>query len=593
MDTPDLSGPGLSFVHLYSQSLFPKIGEFELMMTASRPDVICVTETWLSSAIPDGLINIPDYTVIRNDRASRKRGGGTACYFKKSTFPAIDFSKHQKLWKSNSDIELQVFEFKVRNIKKLILLNVYRPPSGHAASFLDTLTDTLQSITHLDEYDLFILGDCNLPYNCKSSASFKRIKEFESRFGLTQLITQPTHYGSETANILDLIFTNSKFISRSGIWETTYSDHKPVFVVRKKIRHTVPKVNFQCRCFSSYSKDEFQQDLRNHNWGDFFEILSPESAWQALYNVICKTSDCHCPMRTYTSKNALPLWLSKEILEFIKQRDYVYKLAKQTSDPDEWARLRRLRNKCNRLVSRAKGDFVLSQLKDSEGDAKKFWRVINSIFSGNGDDSKQEINIIDPENGCEVPSNHCANFMNHFLTSAGPKLANALPHTPFRSTIEEFRSNLVFRRITVEETIKMIEGIDISKSSALDNLSSRLLKDAFLALPIHLTYIFNLSIDTAEFPESWKRSNVVLIPKEGVRDNPNNYRPISLLPLPGKLLEKLVHTRLYIPTITECPYGEAGGGVSTWLQYISHNHWVCHGYPPCTDPGKNDSSYFC
>lgn len=160
------------------------------------------------------------------------------------------------------------------------------------------------------------------------------------------------------------------------------------------------------------------------------------------------------------------------------------------------------------------------------------------------DSSKREIALIDPETGSPVSPDQCSNYMNSFLTSAGPKLANALPHTPFHSTFDEFKSKLRFKRITVEETIKQVENMNIEKSSALDGLSSRLIKDAFLCLLIHLAYIFNLSIDNAVFPESWKQSNFVLIPMDGLKSYPNNYRPISLLPLPGKLLEKLIHACL-------------------------------------------------
>lgn len=244
MDTPDFSGSGLSFIHLNSQSLFPKLGEFELILNTTQPDVVCVTETWLGGAIPDGLVSIPNYSVVRYDRSSHKRGGGLACFFRDSTFTSTDFNRHRNLWKSNSDIELQLFEFKVRNIRKMILLNVYRPPAGTADSFLNTLSETLQSIEHLDEYEIFVLGDCNLPYNCTSSPSFKRIKEFESKFGLVQLVTQPTRFSGDTANILDLIFTNSQFIYKSGTWETKFSDHEPVFVVRKKVRQSILKTDF-------------------------------------------------------------------------------------------------------------------------------------------------------------------------------------------------------------------------------------------------------------------------------------------------------------------------------------------------------------
>lgn len=136
--------------------------------------------------------------------------------------------------------------------------------------------------------------------------------------------------------------------------------------------------------------------------------------------------------------------------------------------------------------------------------------------------------------------------MNSHLVRAGPKLANNLPHIPFHLTFQKFLTRLKFKRISVEETIKQIDSISVTKSSAFHGLSPRLLKDAFDCLPIHLTYIFNLSIDTGIFPTSWKSANVILMPKEGAKDDPNNYRPISLLPLPGKMLEKLVHHRLFL-----------------------------------------------
>ena len=73
---------------------------------------------------------------------------------------------------------------------------------------------------------------------------------------------------------------------------------------------------------------------------------------------------------------------------------------------------------------------------------------------------------------------------------------------------------------------------------------SRILRNVILALPDHLTYIFNLSIRYNHFPDSWKIANLIPIPKEGNPRDVNNYRPISLLPLPGKLLEKIIYRQI-------------------------------------------------
>lgn len=53
-----------------------------------------------------------------------------------------------------------------------------------------------------------------------------------------------------------------------------------------------------------------------------------------------------------------------------------------------------------------------------------------------------------------------------------------------------------------------------------------------------------MSLSKPSLPNAWKKANIVLIPKMGDGSDPNNYRSISLLPLPGKMLKKIVQTKL-------------------------------------------------
>ena len=59
-----------------------------------------------------------------------------------------------------------------------------------------------------------------------------------------------------------------------------------------------------------------------------------------------------------------------------------------------------------------------------------------------------------------------------------------------------------------------------------------------------ITSIFNKSLSQRRVPDNWKTSNVTPISKSGDRSSPSNYRPISLLPLISKILEKIVHSRI-------------------------------------------------
>ena len=89
-----------------------------------------------------------------------------------------------------------------------------------------------------------------------------------------------------------------------------------------------------------------------------------------------------------------------------------------------------------------------------------------------------------------------------------------------------------------QEVLAEVEQIDTSKTSGILFVSSLVFKIAFTVLLPKITYLYNL------FPSAWGRSCVTPIPTGGDVKIVSNWRPISLIPLPGKILEKLIHRRL-------------------------------------------------
>ena len=91
-----------------------------------------------------------------------------------------------------------------------------------------------------------------------------------------------------------------------------------------------------------------------------------------------------------------------------------------------------------------------------------------------------------------------------------------------------------------------VSDIKVSKSSAIENLSSKLLKDAFSILSVELTYLYNICIETCIFPNSWSVGKTTPIPKTNISStSPKNWRPITQIPLPGKLFERVLHDQIY------------------------------------------------
>ena len=101
-----------------------------------------------------------------------------------------------------------------------------------------------------------------------------------------------------------------------------------------------------------------------------------------------------------------------------------------------------------------------------------------------------------------------------------------------------------FRNITNEEVVNVLQQIKSKKSPGIDGISTRPLKDASDIVAESLVNIFNLSLQTAIFPDDWKLAKVSPVFKEGARTDCGNYRPIFVISVVAKLFEKLIYNQL-------------------------------------------------
>lgn len=189
--------------------------EFTISVSQLKPDVISLSETWLSKGTENTLLALEGYDLYRSDRLFEehdnvKRGGGLAIYVKQ---PAEVKTTYSYLNISNPSIEAQVLCIKYKLNKALVIVNIYRPPSGNKDLFYEQLNHIASTVTHDRYADVCFLGDFNLDHTPANKSEFtKKLEANLNLFGLIQIIKDPTRSSLKASTMIDVIYikTNQK-----------------------------------------------------------------------------------------------------------------------------------------------------------------------------------------------------------------------------------------------------------------------------------------------------------------------------------------------------------------------------------------------
>ena len=134
--------------------------------------------------------------------------------------------------------------------------------------------------------------------------------------------------------------------------------------------------------------------------------------------------------------------------------------------------------------------------------------------------------------------------MNEFFVNKVENLRSKLPKTvsdpsfSVKTLMEKKSCTFQFRPVYPDEVLKIISNFKSSHSCGVDNIDSMVIKLAKHELTPVITHIINLSIQLCKFPKAWKIATVIPLHKQGEKIYAKNYRPVGLLPVFSKILER-------------------------------------------------------
>ena len=116
----------------------------------------------------------------------------------------------------------------------------------------------------------------------------------------------------------------------------------------------------------------------------------------------------------------------------------------------------------------------------------------------------------------------------------------------------DFKTGSWLEQIYLSESdvLDILQSLKISKATGPDDISPTLLKNTAGVIYKPLSRLFNKSLSSNTFPDFWKIANVVPIFKKGDSHLCNNYRPVSLLSVPGKFLKNSFSNTCSITSVT-------------------------------------------
>ena len=349
----------------------------------------------------------------------------------------------------------------------------------------------------------------------------------------------------------------TQFLSFSAL-TIALSDHLAQFlIIPLDTYFKPPKIDRYKRDTKHFDRENFLLDLLEIDWPETIQLEKedPNYSFQQYFNAINTLIDKYLPLKKLTNKEikrqSKP-WITNEILKAITERDSFYKKyikAKNVDLKREYeTQYKTLRNKITDKIKQSKRNYFENFFTKNANNIKDTWKGIKSIICIKSK-KKNQANSVLIDNKLISEPKKVADTYNDYFSSIATELQNNIHHhgKNFSFFLKEENTNSFFINPTnLIEVANLIDELHAKKAHGPTSIPTDILKLIKPTIAQPLVEIINLSFNTGTYIDSLKISKVIPIFKDKGSDlDFKNYRPISLLSNINKIIEKIIHERLY------------------------------------------------
>jgi potassium voltage-gated channel Eag-related subfamily H protein 8 len=429
--------------------------------------------------------------------------------------------------------------------KNVVVGEVYRIPGADCRVSIQRYEEIVNKLQY--ENKEVILGtDQNMDLLNTSHPYTRSLLDTFYAAGMLPTITRPTRVCHSSATLIDNIYVKSKHLDNmsSGILTLDVSDHFPVIVLIGTKQPTKGQpVSVEYRDLNEHAIFNIQSLLVSTDWS-FLDQLDIDRQFTELVRHLQEYIDICAPLKMakipykYAKRNK---WMTKGLMHssrhLCKLRRY---MTGKPAHSSEVCAYKKYRNLYNRLVRLARIKYYGELFDSHRNDIASTWRTLNDIIGKSRDKTCCASMDIDGQKVSD--STIISNKFCEYFTNVGRDCAAKIPHAkiPYAHYLRQGHArSFVMQPITPGDVINTLSRMKGKNSSGHDNISSKLLKTLRGEIAFPLTKLINNSLSSGIVPNSLKIAKV--IPLYKVKDTSllSNYRPISLLLVLSKVLEKL------------------------------------------------------